>query len=181
MVRRRVHTRRHLLALALLGAACGSAEVEVRADVRAIPTVAQAASAPPPAPSPTMTAAAAPPAEAVLEGDRIKIARAIHYDVDKDQIRPESFPVLDAVVNILQTHPEILTLTVEGHTDNQGSFEHNKKLSERRASAVIRYIATKGVKTQLLSAGYGATAPVCPTSDEPCRAQNRRVELKVKR
>jgi outer membrane protein OmpA-like peptidoglycan-associated protein len=168
-----------VLPLLVLACACGSAEVEVQADVRNVPTVAAVVSAPPPAP----TASAAPlvAAEAVLEGDRIKIARNIHYDVDKDEIRADSFPTLDAVTQILATHPEITQITVEGHTDNQGSFEHNRKLSERRSNAVVRYLVGKGVKQQVLAAGYGATAPVCRTDDEGCRAQNRRVEFKVKR
>lgn len=171
---------RHLTPAALLLLACGSAEVQVEADVRNVPTVATAVTAPPPA---ATTASAAPlvMAEAVLEGDRIKIARNIHYDVDKDEIRADSFPTLDAVVQILGTHPDITQITVEGHTDNQGSFEHNRKLSERRSNAVVRYLVAKGVKQQVLAAGYGATAPVCRTDDEGCRAQNRRVEFKVKR
>lgn len=169
-----------LQAVVLVG--CGSAEVDVRADIRNVPTVAAAVSAPAPATA-TMTAAPAPlvMAEATLENDRITIAKNIHYDVDKDEIRADSFPTLDAVVQILGSHPEITQITVEGHTDSQGSFEHNRKLSERRANAVVRYLVGKGVKQQVLAAGYGATAPVCRTDDEPCRAQNRRVEFKVKR
>lgn len=161
---------------------CGSAKVDVRADIRNVPTVAAAVSAPPPA---TAAPAAAPAplvmAEATLENDRITIAKNIHYDVDKDEIRADSFPTLDAVVQILGSHSEITQITVEGHTDSQGSFEHNRKLSERRANAVVRYLVGKGVRQQVLAAGYGATAPVCRTDDEPCRAQNRRVEFKVKR
>jgi peptidoglycan-associated lipoprotein len=160
---------------------CGSAEIDVRADVRDVPKVAAAASSPPSAPP---TASAAPPlvvAEATLENDRITIAKNIHYDVDKDEIRADSFPTLDAVAQILASHAEITQITVEGHTDNQGSFEHNRKLSERRANAVVRYLIGKGVRQQVLAAGYGATAPVCRTDDEPCRAQNRRVEFKVKK
>jgi outer membrane protein OmpA-like peptidoglycan-associated protein len=119
--------------------------------------------------------------EAVLEGDRIKIAKAIHYDVDKDEIKPESFPVLNAVANIVKTHPEIIGLTVEGHTDNQGSLEHNRKLSERRANAVVRYLFSQGVTTPMQAPGYGASAPVCMELTDDCRARNRRVEFRVKK
>ncbi len=137
---------------------------------------------PMPAPQPAQVVAAPQPAgDAVLEGDRIKIARPIFYDTDKDQIKPESFPVLAAVGGILSTHPEIIGLVVEGHTDNQGTFDHNRELSERRAGAVVRYLASIGVKQPMQAPGYGATSPICGGVDEPCRQQNRRVEFRVKR
>jgi outer membrane protein OmpA-like peptidoglycan-associated protein len=119
--------------------------------------------------------------DAVLEGDRIKIAKTIHYDVDKDEIRPESFPVLNAVASIVKTHPEITQLTVEGHTDNQGSLEHNRKLSERRANAVVRYLYTQGVTTPMQAPGYGASAPLCMEPTDDCKQKNRRVEFRVKK
>jgi peptidoglycan-associated lipoprotein len=160
-----------LFAMWVLAAGCGSAKVEMSA-------AASAAPAPPPPPPPVQQVAA--PADAVIEGDRIKIARPIFYDVDKDEIRPESFPVLDAVANILKTHPEIVGLTVEGHTDNQGSTEHNIKLSERRANAVVRYLVQHGVATPMMAPGYGASAALCFTNDDACRAMNRRVEFRIK-
>jgi peptidoglycan-associated lipoprotein len=161
----------------LATAGCGSAKVEVGATPSAQP---------PPPPPPAATPAppqpvAAEGSDAVLEGDRIKIARNIFYDVDKDEIRPESFPVLNAVANIVKTHPEIIGVTVEGHTDNQGSTEHNIKLSERRANAVVRYLVGVGVTTPMQAPGYGASAPLCFTNTDECRAQNRRVEFRVKR
>jgi outer membrane protein OmpA-like peptidoglycan-associated protein len=165
------------MALALL-AGCGSARVEVSAAPSAQPTPP-----PPPAatPAPQPQPVAVAEGDAVLEGDRIRIAKSIHYDTDKDEIRPESFPVLQAVANILRDHPEITQLTVEGHTDNQGSTEHNLRLSERRANAVVRHLVSIGVRTPMVAPGYGATAPICFTPDEGCKAQNRRVEFRVKR
>lgn len=159
----------------VLSAGCGSANVELAA----------APSAQPPPPPPPAALAPQPVVvaggEAVLEGDRIKIARNIFYDVDKDEIRPESFPVLNAVANIVNTHPEIIALTVEGHTDNQGSTAHNIKLSERRANAVVRYLVSVGVRTPMQAPGYGASSSLCFTDTEDCRAMNRRVEFRVKR
>jgi outer membrane protein OmpA-like peptidoglycan-associated protein len=162
--------------IGLFGLGCGSAEVKSTA-----PTTQ-----PPPPPPPTASAVATPPTmmvaeDAVLEGDRIKIAKAIHYDVDKDEIRPDSFPVLNAVANIIKTHPEITALTVEGHTDNQGSLEHNRKLSERRANAVVRYLFSQGVTTPMQAPGYGASAPVCMEPTDDCKQKNRRVEFRVKK
>lgn len=161
----------------LFGAACGSAKVELSTAASAAPAPAPPPAAPAPQPQPVAQVAE----DAVIEGDRIRIAKQIFYDVDKDEIRPESFPVLNAVANILRTHPEIVGLTVEGHTDNQGTAEHNIKLSERRANAVVRYLTGVGVTTPMLAPGYGAASPVCFTDDEGCRAMNRRVEFRIKR
>src|SRR5690606_3446425 len=66
-----------------LAAGCGSAKVELAAAPRAQPPPP----APAPAPAPTPQPVAAEGGDAVLEGDRIKIARNIFYDVDKDEIR----------------------------------------------------------------------------------------------
>ena len=157
---------------------CGSAKVEVAA----MPSAQPPPPPPPPAePPPPQQQAVVAVGDAVLEGDRIRIAKSIFYDTDKDEIRPESYPVLNNVAEILKTRPEIVQLTVEGHTDNQGSTQHNIKLSERRANAVVRYLVSVGVRTPMVAPGYGASAPLCFTSDEGCKAQNRRVEFRVKR
>ena len=162
-----------VVALALT--ACGSAKAEFS-------TTPPPALAPTPTPQPVQVVAAAQPTgDAILEGDRIKIARPIFYDTDKDLIKPESYPVLAAVGGILNAHPEIVSVVVEGHTDNQGTFDHNRQLSEHRANAVVRYLASIGVRQPMQAPGYGATAPICGGADEGCRQQNRRVEFRVKR
>ncbi|NUP04915.1 MAG: OmpA family protein [Polyangiaceae bacterium] len=141
----------------------------------------------PPPETPTATATpvqTTPPpqtGDAVIEGDRIKIARPIFYDTDKDIIRPESFSVIDAIANVVNSHPEIKTLIVEGHTDSQGNFDHNKQLSEKRANAVVMALVARGVKTPTQIAGYGATAPMCATPDDACLQLNRRVEFRIVR
>lgn len=153
---------------------CGSADPE--------PLVPTATATPTPTPTPVITQP--PPqdtGDAILDGDRIKIARAIFYDVDKDTIRPESYPVLDAVAAVIRNHPEIKELIVEGHTDDQGNVEHNRGLSEKRANAVVKYLRQVGVAIPMQAPGYGATAPICMTTDEACRQINRRVEFRVKR
>src|SRR5690349_3653868 len=144
--------------------------------------------APPPQPTPVITSAPPPvptqqdTGDAVLEGDRIKIAKTIYYDTDKDTIRPESYPVLDAVAAVVKSHPEIAQLIVEGHTDDTGNVEHNRDLSQRRAEAVVRYLSQNaGLTIQMTAPGYGATAPLCYTKDDNCLQMNRRVEFKIKR
>ena len=158
------------LVLVMLG--CGSATAEVSFVPAAVP---------PPTAKVIVTPPPVAAGDAVLEGDRIKIAKPIFYDTDKDEIKPESYPVLQAVASILASHPEITGLIVAGHTDNQGTFDHNRQLSERRSSAVVRYLASIGVKQPMQAPGYGATAPLCRSDDEACRQTNRRVEFRVKK
>lgn len=74
-------------------------------------------------------AALARDAEAV----RAMIARPVHFDLDKSNIRPgEDTEVLDEKIRILQANPE-LTLEVVGHADERGSDEYNLALGNRRA------------------------------------------------
>lgn len=170
-----------LVALGLASAACGSASGKIDLSANAQQSVA--AAPPPPPPAPVAAPAPAPQGDGVaqIQGDQIVVNQRILYDTDKDAISPESFPVLDSVAAILNQHPEIVSLTVEGHTDNQGAVDYNIKLSERRANAVVQYLVAKGVRQPMRAPGYGASAPVCYTNDEGCRMQNRRVVFKIKK
>src|SRR4051794_14052014 len=67
--------------------------------------------------------------------EQIVVTDAIHFDTNRDTIRRESFAVLDGVVEILDKHPELVKVRVEGHTDNIGKSRDNLDLSKRRATA----------------------------------------------
>lgn len=108
------------------------------------------------------------------------IALYINFDTGKSIIRDESKPVIEQVVQMLKTNPE-LKISMEGHTDNVGSPESNKTLSLDRAKSVVTAIISQGITADRLSAsGFGQDKPVADNSTEEGRAQNRRVEL-VKR
>jgi outer membrane protein OmpA-like peptidoglycan-associated protein len=119
----------------------------------------------------------AKPALAVITDCEVKIAQQIHFEYNKDKIRPESFPILDAVVEILNKNPDV-KLEVQGHTDNRGSAAYNKDLSNRRSASVRKYLAAKGIATdRLTSQGYGFDRPIVDNSTEQNRALNRRVQF----
>lgn len=63
----------------------------------------------------------------------------INFDYDSEVIREESKPTLDKIIAILKSQPS-LQIIIEGHTDSEGSDEHNKILSQRRAEAVKLYL-----------------------------------------
>ncbi|HEX3775399.1 MAG TPA: OmpA family protein [Polyangiaceae bacterium] len=113
----------------------------------------------------------------VVTDCEVKITQQIHFEFNKDKIRPESFPVLDAVVDVLDKNPKI-TLEIQGHTDNKGAAAYNKNLSDRRANSVMKYLVAHGVTPGRLTAmGYGMERPIVPNSTEQNRALNRRVQF----
>jgi outer membrane protein OmpA-like peptidoglycan-associated protein len=71
-----------------------------------------------------------------------------------------------------------LQISIEGHTDNSGNAEHNKKLSDARANSVLNALVTDGIdKARLTAKGFGAEKPLAANDSEENKAKNRRVEL----
>jgi OOP family OmpA-OmpF porin len=105
------------------------------------------------------------------------VALYINFDTGKSIIRDESMPIIEQIVQMMNSNPE-LKLSVEGHTDNVGSPASNKTLSEARAKSVVSAIVGQGVAADRLSpVGYGQDKPVADNSTEEGKAKNRRVEL----
>ena len=71
-------------------------------------------------------------------------------------------------------------ITVYGHTDNVGSAAANKKVSDQRANTVAKYLKTKGIdKDRLTAEGLSYDFPIASNDTEAGRAQNRRVEIYI--
>jgi outer membrane protein OmpA-like peptidoglycan-associated protein len=105
----------------------------------------------------------------------------ILFDNDSYFIKPSSYPTIDGIVAMLKDNPKT-NVTIEGHTDANGSNESNQKLSEYRAKAVMHYITNKGVDAKKLkSVGYGEEKPISLGNNEEAWAKNRRVELVLQR
>jgi outer membrane protein OmpA-like peptidoglycan-associated protein len=110
----------------------------------------------------------------------IEVLRRIEFEFDRSRLLPQSFPILDEVVRLLEANPTIQKMKIEGHTDNQGTEEYNQKLSEERASSVLRYLVEKGIAHgRLSSAGYGLSRPRASNATEDGRQRNRRVEFHI--
>jgi outer membrane protein OmpA-like peptidoglycan-associated protein len=115
-----------------------------------------------------------------IETERLSLRDAINFDTGKDTIKTSSHRVLDEIASILQQHQEIARIRVEGHTDNVGAATYNKDLSQRRANAVVAYLAGKGVaRARLVAVGYGFERPVASNATALGRAKNRRVEFTI--
>jgi OOP family OmpA-OmpF porin len=100
------------------------------------------------------------------------------FGFDRYDIRPEAYPLLDDVVSILERNPD-MEVEVQGHTDSIGDAAYNQGLSEKRAKAIMDYLASHGIASYRLSAkGYGETLPIASNETEEGRAKNRRVQLR---
>ena len=107
-------------------------------------------------------------------------AKEIYFSTASDKLLSTSFKSLDEVADILKEDKN-LKLDISGYTDNTGDAAGNKVLSQQRAKAVYNYLVSKGVDARhLTSEGYGQEKPVADNSTEEGKAQNRRVELKIK-
>jgi outer membrane protein OmpA-like peptidoglycan-associated protein len=105
------------------------------------------------------------------------VALYINFDTGKSIIRDESKPVIDQIVQMMKSNPD-LKIGVEGHTDNVGTPASNKTLSEARAKSVVSAIVVQGISADRLSpAGFGQDKPIADNNTEEGRAKNRRVEL----
>lgn len=102
----------------------------------------------------------------------------VYFDTDKDSLKPESDAVLNQVLGLLKQYPQ-LHLVIAGHTDAQGSDEHNLDLSNRRAQSVVAWLVGHGIAADRLQAeGRGESQPVASNDTPEGRALNRRVELR---
>jgi OOP family OmpA-OmpF porin len=103
----------------------------------------------------------------------------IYFDFDKTTLRPESFPELEKLVDMMNTN-ENLEIEISGHTDDKGSDDYNQKLSQGRAEAVREYVVEQGIDGNRISAvGYGESKPETSNDTEEGRQINRRVEFTV--
>lgn len=115
-----------------------------------------------------------------VEGGQIKITQQIKFALASAKILPESDPILTAVQQILEQHPEITKVSVEGHTDNQGKAAANLELSKQRAAAVAAWLVKHGIdKKRLVSVGFGQQRPIDSNESEPGRQNNGRVEFDI--
>jgi outer membrane protein OmpA-like peptidoglycan-associated protein len=119
-------------------------------------------------------------AQATKDGIRVQLDARFLFDTNKHELKPAARSSVKSLVQIILTYPGC-SVKVEGHTDNVGRDEDNKKLSENRALSVKESLLKTGVpaNTRFEAAGYGKTKPVADNTTEEGRAKNRRVEVLI--
>ena len=116
----------------------------------------------------------------IVHQSNIEILDKIYFETDKAIIKPESFPILDAIAATLLGNPDIHLVEIQGHADERGSDEHNLQLTDDRAHSVQKYLTDKGVDaSRLVAKGYGETRPIDPRHNQAAWAKNRRVEFVI--
>jgi len=115
--------------------------------------------------------------------DKEIVLKDIHYDFDKWDLRPDAYPTLNELFNILRNN-ENYSIVLGSHTDCQGTDEYNLELSKNRAKSVVDYLIAKGINQNRLEAiGFGETKLIshckCTDCSEDEHQKNRRTTFKL--
>jgi outer membrane protein OmpA-like peptidoglycan-associated protein len=122
----------------------------------------------------------APPPKVVLTPSNIQINDKVQFELGSDKLLPVSFPLLDAVGQVMVENAQIEVIEIAGHTDASGGAKRNRELSQQRAESVRQYLISKGIaKGRLTSKGYGPDKPIAGNDTPEGREANRRVEFVI--
>ena len=183
-----------LIAVFTVGLAVGSLGCQASANAKVGNAEPKAATPPPPPPEPPPAATTPPPepapppkpikalGKAKIEKDEIKIPGKVHFETDKATIKEdkETKEILQTVADVMKENTQITKLRIEGHTDDTGGDDHNMKLSQGRADAVIAWLVKAGVdKSRLDGKGWGEHHGLVKNDTKENKEMNRRVEFKL--
>ena len=110
----------------------------------------------------------------------VTMPQDILFALDSAAVRSDLRRDLGVVAGNLQAYPNS-TISIEGHTDNTGTANYNRILSQRRANSVADILVNNGVPpARLYAVGRGENEPVASNLSATGRAQNRRVEIVIR-
>ncbi|MCL5029354.1 MAG: OmpA family protein [Bacteroidetes bacterium] len=106
------------------------------------------------------------------------ISYGIYFDVNKDVVKPESYPSIKEIAAILNDNPNV-NIKIVGHTDSDGDNNSNLDLSKRRAASVKNALVKdfNVDASRIEFDGKGESEPVSPNDSITNKALNRRVEF----
>ncbi|HQR51051.1 MAG TPA: peptidoglycan-associated lipoprotein Pal [Methylophilaceae bacterium] len=103
--------------------------------------------------------------------------RSIFFDFDKDEVKPEFRPLVEAHAKYLTSHPNA-KVVLQGNADDRGTREYNLALGQRRAASVKKALNLLNASDkQIETVSYGEEKPRCTEQTETCWSQNRRVDI----
>jgi len=104
----------------------------------------------------------------------------VQFDYNKSVVKDVYYEDIKKVADFMKKYPDKTTV-IEGHTDEIGTKEYNKKLSERRANSVRQYLIDKfGIDGfRITAVGYGEGKPIADNYTEEGRQKNRRVDAVI--
>lgn len=120
-------------------------------------------------------------ARVLLTGNKIEIKEKIQFELNRAEIKQESFDLLNEVADVMKKHPEAKKIAIEGHASSDGSPQANLLLSDARAKSVLEYLVAKGgvERARLTAEGFGDKRPLQDNNTEEGRIANRRVEFNI--
>ena len=106
------------------------------------------------------------------------VTYGITFDVNKADIKSESFGTLKGIAGVLAENPDV-NVKIIGHTDGDGDDAKNLDLSKRRAESVKNELVKNfGIdSSRLTTEGAGETKPIAANDIPVNKARNRRVEI----
>lgn len=114
-----------------------------------------------------------------VEPTKVYTLRNVHFDTGKATLRPESYPALNDLAEVMRLKKKMV-IEIAGHTDDVGDDAANLKLSQSRAESVMNYLVKKGIaKERITAKGYGETQPSSTNQTESGRQLNRRTEVRI--
>lgn len=114
-----------------------------------------------------------------LEKDAMLTLKDITFESNAFKLSEESFTELQRVVKLMDENPG-LVVEIDAHTDDVGSAQYNKILSDNRAQSVVDYLIDNQVpSSRFVAKGFGEELPLVTNDSDENRAKNRRVELKI--
>ncbi len=107
----------------------------------------------------------------------LSLSQGLLFKKGSDQLDFKGLNAIKQIAEALNTNPDI-NITVEGHTDSDGTPERNWDLSVLRATTVVKALTQNGVDPKRISAcGRAFYSPVAPNDTEANKARNRRTEI----
>jgi OOP family OmpA-OmpF porin len=115
-----------------------------------------------------------------LDNYRPVAETSVKFGFNKDNLTPKAKEALDQLAGTISSTKGYI-IALEGSTDSVGSSEYNYDLSQRRANAVIQYLASKyNVPAhKIYVIGLGKDKPVETNKTREGRADNRRVDVRL--
>lgn len=104
----------------------------------------------------------------------VNVGDRVLFTTDSSSVNADGRAILDRQAQWLSQYGQY-TFTVEGHADERGTREYNLALGARRATAVKRYLSSKGIGSdRMKTLSFGKERPVSVCNDISCWSQNRR-------
>ena len=114
---------------------------------------------------------------ALKDPNNILSKRSVYFDFDKDEVKAEFRPLVEAHAKFLQANPKAKVM-IQGNADSRGSREYNLALGQRRSVAVKKTMNVVGAQdAQIETVSYGEEKATQTCKDDGCWSHDRRADI----